>query len=61
MKIIIPTIGTRGDVQPYIALGLSDADMRRAAVDLGAVMRAEPDGVAQVVQLIERTCGRVAE
>ena len=31
MKTIIPTIGTRGDIQPYIALGLG---LRRAGHEI---------------------------
>jgi sterol 3beta-glucosyltransferase len=32
---------------------LTNADMRRKAADLGAAIRAEPDGVAEAVKLIE--------
>lgn len=56
MKIIIPTIGSRGDVQPYIALHQTQSpEMRQRAADLGAAIRAEPDGVAEAVRLIEQS------
>ncbi len=56
MKIIIPTIGSRGDVQPYIALSqMQSPEMRQRAADLGAAIRAEPDGVAEAVRLIEQS------
>lgn len=62
MKIVIPTIGSRGDVQPFIALaqGLAaalgelarDGEMRAAAAALGEQIRAE-NGVAEAVRVIE--------
>jgi hypothetical protein len=50
---VLPTIGTRGEVQPYIALSLG---LCKAAV-LGASIRAEPDGVVEAAQLIEACIG----
>lgn len=58
MKILIATIGSRGDVQPYlnlaqaIAQALSDSTMRAKADQVGAAIRAEPDGVEAAVRLI---------
>lgn len=38
-----------------ITQALTDAEMRRKAADLGAAIRAEPDGVAEAVRLIEQS------
>ncbi|MEN4010618.1 MAG: hypothetical protein AB1453_04915 [Chloroflexota bacterium] len=56
MKTIIPTIGTRGDVQLNVALALvqmKTAEMRAKAAALGEKIRAE-DGVSEAVRLIGR-------
>lgn len=50
MRVIIPTIGTRGDVQPHIT---QLPETHQTTADLGAAIRAEPDGVAEAVRLIE--------
>ncbi len=50
MNILILTIGSRGDVQPYLALGRG---LRGAGQAIGS-----EDGVAQAVAAIERIRGR---
>jgi sterol 3beta-glucosyltransferase len=45
MKLLIPTIGTRGDVQPYIALASSRQDAgHRATVATHPFMRGLVEG-----------------
>ncbi|MCS6994994.1 MAG: hypothetical protein NZP74_14350 [Anaerolineales bacterium] len=49
MKIVLLTIGSRGDV----SLIMQPPEMRQKSAELVAAIRAEPDGVMEAVRLIE--------
>ena len=55
MRIAIIAPGSRGDVQPYIALGkgLKDQDMQQRAAELGWKIQAE-DGIGRAAAVVEQ-------
>jgi hypothetical protein len=53
MHMRLLAIGTRGDVQSYVALGLDDRGMRERTAALSKRIRTE-DGVGRVVEGVER-------
>ncbi|HSF81775.1 MAG TPA: hypothetical protein VLA49_11105 [Anaerolineales bacterium] len=58
MRFLIPTIGSRGDVQPFIALALAELThnprFRQSAASLSQQIRLE-NGIENAVSLIEAT------
>ena len=53
MRVSIHTLGTRGDVQPHLALALGDTTMAKRAKALGADIAAE-DGVGRAIAFLRQ-------
>lgn len=53
MRVSIHTLGTRGDLQPHLALALGDTTMAKRAKALGADIAAE-DGVGRAIAFLRQ-------